>query len=118
LEASYRPGWTIDELRAALKKRQTVILDLQAWQDEKRDWAKDWDDGHYVVLVGMDRTRAYVMDPSSPAAYAWLPLDELEQRWHDIEGRGPAMHPVSHEAIAISGTNPLTSVPGSLVRLE
>lgn len=118
LQASYRQGWTVAELRAALAKRQTVIVDLQAWPDEPRDWEKDWDDGHYVVLVGMDATRAYVMDPSSPGAYAWLPLGELEKRWHDVEGRGPAMHYVTHEAITISGRKPVTSVPGTLVRLE
>jgi len=118
LEASCHAGWTVAELRAALARRKTVIVDLQAWADEARDWAADWDDGHYVVLVGMDARRAYVMDPSSTAGYAWLPLDELERRWHDIEGRGPAMHPVEHEAIAISGDDPLTSVPGPLVRLE
>jgi predicted double-glycine peptidase len=118
LEASAREGWTVAELQQALQGRQTVIIDLQAWPDEPKDWSNDWDDGHYVVLIGMDLDRVYVMDPSSPARYAWLPVGELDQRWHDIEGRGPALHPVRAKAIAIHGKNPLTSQPAPLVRLE
>lgn len=32
----------------------------------------------------MDATHAYVMDPSTPSHYAYLPIAELMERWHDI----------------------------------
>jgi hypothetical protein len=119
LWARYRSGWTVDELRAALSRRETVIIDLQAWRDDpERDWVDDWDDGHYVVLVGMDAKNLYLMDPSTPAAYAWMPIRELDERWHDLEGLGPASRPREHMAITISGRAPLSGIPAPLERME
>ena len=92
LKAELREGMTLDELRRLLDSGDTVILDLQAWRvaGATVSWQDDWEDGHYVVLVGMDAKNAYVMDPSTLGRYAWLPLTELEERWHDYEDRdGP-----------------------------
>ena len=55
-----REGLTEADLRAALAKGDTVILDVQAWADEKggplrgAQWRERWEDGHYVVLIAMD----------------------------------------------------------------
>jgi predicted double-glycine peptidase len=111
-------GWTVPQLRASLQAGRPTIVDLQAWRDDEREWATDWDDGHYVVLIGLDDRTAYVMDPSSEDAYAWLPIDELERRWHDVEGRGPAMHYIERLALAFSGKMPHPAASAPLVRLE
>jgi predicted double-glycine peptidase len=103
LEARYRTGVTIDELRRALAAGQTVIVDLQAWRERLVPWSKDWDDGHYVVLVAMDQRRAYVMDPSSDTGYSFLALDELDQRWHDFELRDGKSVRLQHAAVFIGG---------------
>jgi predicted double-glycine peptidase len=106
LRAQVRREVSLEEVRAALARGETVILDLQAWPDKKRDWSSDWDDGHYVVLVGADERFFYVMDPSTPAEYAYLAIDEFLTRWHDEERVGGKWKHVQHLAIFISGPQP------------
>jgi len=86
LTAAVEKLMTIDRLRALLDGGRLVILELQAWRDDEGPmlpWSETWDDGHYVVLVGLDETFAYFMDPSTRGAYTYLPLVELLERWHD-----------------------------------
>ncbi len=86
LQVDYQENFTVSKLRRALKAGKTVILDLQAWRsDTKTAWADLWEDGHYVVAVAIDSKRLYVMDPSTENYYAYLPLSELMDRWHDYE---------------------------------
>jgi predicted double-glycine peptidase len=89
LDARYVHGdVTLAQLEAAVDAREPPILDLQAWRDFDRPWRETWDAGHYVVLVGYDAERLFVMDPSvlTPGAYAWMPREELDERWHDLAG--------------------------------
>jgi predicted double-glycine peptidase len=106
LRAELRRDATVDELRAALSRREPVILDLQAWPERTRDWRSDWDDGHYVVLVGADAQFLYVMDPSTPGRYTFLPIAEFVDRWHDVERAAGRWKHVQHQAIAIAGSAP------------
>lgn len=87
LTATVEQLMTVQRLRTLLGEGKTVILELQAWRDPKqpmKPWRDTWGDGHYVVLIGMDGAFAYCMDPSMEGAYTYLPLDELVERWHDI----------------------------------
>jgi hypothetical protein len=96
----------------------TVILDLQAWQDEgkpKRDWQSDWDDGHYIVLVAMDDRLLYAMDPSGHYGYAEIPIPELLVRWHDYEEHDAGRVYIQHMAIFIHGK---THLDGGVVQIE
>ena len=121
LTAYYKERLTIKDLRKALKRGETVILDLQAWPDEKAPklpWARTWEEGHYVILVGIDETYAYVMDPSTLGSYAYLPITELLERWHDYENRHGFVERDIHAGIFIKGKKKARTVPASLVRLE
>jgi predicted double-glycine peptidase len=115
LRAEWRQNLGFADLRAALARGDTPILDIQAWPDpgtEKASWRDDWDDGHYVVLIGMDGENAYFMDPSSDGKYAYIPLPELSDRWHDFEDRhGPAWR-FEHLAVFVHGDR----VPASAAR--
>lgn len=91
-----------------------MILDVQAWTDAPApvDWANTWEDGHYVVLVGLHEKNIYLMDPSTGAAYAYVPLREFEDRWHDylILPDGSRKEYI-HMGIYIKGATPLPSPP-------
>lgn len=107
LEVSLEENVTERRLRKELKNGTSIILDLQAWRtDPQTSWKDLWDDGHYVVAVAIDKTNLYVMDPSTPGAYAYLPLSELKDRWHDCEGSGGVG--VEHQQLAIfaEGSSP------------
>jgi ABC-type bacteriocin/lantibiotic exporter with double-glycine peptidase domain len=120
LDAEYRYGdVTLTELERAVDAGQPPIVDLQAWRDDARPWRDTWDAGHYVILVGYDAERLFVMDPSvlTPGAYAFLPRAELDERWHDLAGmdelrlermaifvRGPGAHWMPDEPVETSAT--------------
>lgn len=102
LAVSYEENFTVSKLRRALKAGKSVILDLQAWRtDEKTAWANLWEDGHYVVAVALDARRLFVMDPSTDDYYAYVPLTELMDRWHDYESIDGKMVK-NHQAVIIT----------------
>lgn len=120
LDAEYRHGdVTLAQLERAVDAGQPPIVDLQCWRDNHRPWRDTWDAGHYVVMVGYDAERLYVMDPSvlTAGAYAFMPRAELDERWHDLAGmdelrlermaifvRGPGQHRVPDEPVEASAT--------------
>ncbi|HEY1691581.1 MAG TPA: C39 family peptidase [Polyangiaceae bacterium] len=90
LDAVYRHGdVTLAQLERAVDAGEPPIVDLQAWRDDRaKPWSETWDAGHYVLLVGYDAERLYVMDPSvlTKGGYAHFPRAELAERWHDLAG--------------------------------
>lgn len=77
---------TVEDLRRCVDGGEVVIVELQAWSEEKDpDYRKSWDDGHFVVLSGYEGDRFLFADPSSEKP-DYLEADELEERWHDEDG--------------------------------
>lgn len=120
LEAELREGLELVDLEKALPDRWTVILNLQAWRDtdDGTPWKDRWEDGHYVVLIGIDDHYVYVMDPSSLGIYAYLPRAEFVDRWHDYENRHGVRREYHHLGIFVRGKEGLRETPAPLMRLE
>ena len=82
-----------DDLNQLLREEKLVILDIEAWVDNNPpnwNWATDWEDGHWVVLAGIDNENVYLMDPSlsedkKHLVYGYIPKHEFLTRWHDYE---------------------------------
>jgi predicted double-glycine peptidase len=86
LAAEARTHMTLADLDRQLAGGAVVIAALQAWPSHRvSDWRTDWNDGHYVVVVGLDSRRVFVMDPSVRTGYAYVARDEFLQRWHDFD---------------------------------
>lgn len=121
LQAHLQDGLSLEDLKAALKRRETVILDIQAWRDDDptpETWEDNWEDGHYVVLIGMDASYVYVMDPSTPLRYGYIPARELLTRWHDYHEADGKRQERRHQAVVISGKESLRSYPAGLLRVR
>lgn len=120
LQAELRENMALQDLSAALARGWPVILDVQAWSDSNNalPWRDRWDDGHYVVLVGMDARFAYLMDPSTAPGYAFVPIDELMDRWHDYEDRHGYVRRYFQAGITIRGKTTLTGYPERLFRMD
>jgi ABC-type bacteriocin/lantibiotic exporter with double-glycine peptidase domain len=89
LRVAYRHSdVTVRDLERAVDEMAPPILDLQAWSDHDTPWRHVWDAGHYVVMVGYDAEHLFFLDPSTLTAgtYAFLPREDLDERWHDIVG--------------------------------
>ena len=76
-------GMTADDLRRQIYLGRPVILSLQAWGKPGVDLRRQWDEGHYAVAVGYDENNIYFMDPSTAGRYAYIPIGEFLDRWHD-----------------------------------
>lgn len=83
---------TIDELKKLIDCGKPVICLIQAWPEREVDYASDWDDGHYVVAIGHDKTNVYFMDPSTLGNYAYIPIAEFLTRWHDTDSKVKLNH--------------------------
>jgi len=115
LAAELREGLALADLEAALASGTTVIVDLQAWRDGSGvPWTETWDDGHYMVLLGMDGANLYFEDPSLLGARGVIPRSEFVDRWHDYEGQ-PPLDPSDRKyvrmAILIRGSTPPPARP-------
>ena len=95
-------------------KRQPVICLIQAWTDRKgNNYAKDWDDGHYVVAVGYDPKNIYFMDPCTLGNYTFIPTDEFLQRWHDKD----TSEKLNHFALTLTKPKPAFN-PSVIQKME
>lgn len=96
LSVRIQKNMTLEDLRSAIAAGNPVICLIQAWADKHPhkaiDYANDWNDGHYVVAVGFDKEKIVFMDPSTAGHYAYIPLQEFEKRWHDIDGKERLNH--------------------------
>ncbi|MBP6838540.1 MAG: C39 family peptidase [Kofleriaceae bacterium] len=90
------------ELRAALAAGHPVLLAIQAWADPPPPaWSRHWSDGHWVVAVGFDRHRVYLVDPWPRTGTTSLTWRQLAARWHDVEGR--AARPLRRYGLVVTG---------------
>jgi len=91
LRAELREGLALSDLEAAAARGVPVVVALQAWTDapDRVDWARDWEDGHYVIVVGIDKDNVIVEDPSLLGCRGFIPRPEFLDRWHDYEGEPP-----------------------------
>ena len=128
LTADKRTGLTLADVEQALGQGAVVILAIQAWPDQalsQRDagawearWESSWEDGHYVVAVGLDDRNLYVMDPSVRGSYGFIPRTELLRRWHDFEIVGGRRVEYDRLGIVIRGTPAFRRFPEAPVRVE
>ncbi|MEN6560023.1 MAG: C39 family peptidase [Acidobacteriota bacterium] len=117
LTADLREGLEMADLERALADGRSVIVDLQAWRDSPdAPWTETWDDGHYMVLLGMDAANLYFEDPSLLGARGVIPRAEFVDRWHDYEGE-PPLDPSDrryvHMAIFLKGRYPAPARPAA-----
>jgi len=93
LTAELRQGMTIEELSEAVANGTPVLIALQAWGDKPPGgYRNDWDDGHYVVVVGVQGDEVLCEDPSILGSRGSLTRAELEERWHDTDGTTRYVH--------------------------
>lgn len=116
LGAEIHYGMKLDTLFAALDAGKPVIAAIQAWDDNSGRY-KDYDDsGHYVVAIGHDAARLYFMDPSVLGNYAYIPISEFLDRWHDTDLDG--VTPIVGLGIIFSSSRTPTYDPERILPIE
>jgi len=108
LTAELREGMTLREVAALVRAGSPVLVALQAWADQPRSsYRDDWDDGHYAVIIAVERDLVVFEDPSVLGSRAVLTRREFEDRWHDTDGT----HRYLRMGIAFGGHKPAVRLP-------
>lgn len=92
-EVETREQMSIADLKTAIDEHKPVLILLQAWPETKQsNWEQMWDAGHFVIVVGYDEDKLFIMDPVNSGKYHYVPQDEFLRRWHDIDGQTKVFH--------------------------
>ncbi|MDV2481450.1 hypothetical protein F8E02_05415 [Methanoculleus sp. Wushi-C6] len=92
LSAELRLNLTLADLERSVAEKNPVIIACQAWADtdpEEFSWDTDWEDGHYMVVIGFDSENVYFEDPAMLGTRGKIPRQEFLSRWHDYLGTPP-----------------------------
>jgi predicted double-glycine peptidase len=85
----------------------------QVWrsqQKSKESVVDDWDDGHYIVVLGVDRDYVYFQDPYIRMSKGFVPRARFEALWHQAMGGDLAKNPkLMHLGIFVRGKKPAPS---------
>jgi predicted double-glycine peptidase len=93
LKAELREGMRLEDLEGLLREGVPTLVCAQAWRGQSQPpWREDWEDGHYMVVIGLDEKRVYLEDPSLLGSRGYIERDEFVERWHDVEANGKRYH--------------------------
>jgi ABC-type bacteriocin/lantibiotic exporter with double-glycine peptidase domain len=99
-------GVSLDTVKQYLDAKHPVIVAVQAWAQRYmtlEDWKVDYDDGHYVIVIGYDDRIIIFEDPAS-FRRTWMTEEEFLVRWHDIDPR--TQQKFEHFAMVLLGKQP------------
>jgi predicted double-glycine peptidase len=72
----------IETVKNYINRDNPVIILIQAYSADKKYSKEDYNDGHYVVVIGYDDKHFIFEDPSLNNKNGYLPFTDLEIRWH------------------------------------
>ncbi len=102
VDAEAREHLTIADLESAIARGDVVIVVLQAWKNSGPPvggYTNEWNEGHYVIPVAIDRDAILFEDPSVVGSRVYLTTAEFMDRWHDID----TGHKLHHAGILLHG---------------
>ena len=118
-EAEARDHLSLEEVEQFTAGGAPMIALVQAWRSEKGapdSAAEEWDNGHYIVVLGVDNDYVYFEDPYARMSKAFMPRDTFVDHWHQVmdgdlkknpklmqlgifvRGKNTAPHPVATKA--------------------
>jgi uncharacterized protein len=89
LEAEYGENLTIMDIEDSLREGKPVMIDCQAWRsvsEHNDSWADEWDNGHWMVIIGLDKENVYFEDPYILGSRGFMSRQEFLERWHNSRG--------------------------------
>lgn len=97
-KAEVKENLTFEELEQATAQGIPVIVLSQAWrsrQDSAVSVEDDWQNGHYVVVLAVDKDYVYFEDPYVWMGKGFMPRQAFEDHWHHVMGgdlqKGPKL---------------------------
>ena len=88
-EAEAKHHLSLDEVEHFTAHGDPMIALAQVWRSEKNSpgaASEDWDNGHYIVVLGVDRDYVYFQDPYARMSKAFVPRRMFMEHWHQVMG--------------------------------
>ncbi|PKN04375.1 MAG: hypothetical protein CVU74_07175, partial [Deltaproteobacteria bacterium HGW-Deltaproteobacteria-9] len=98
--------WSLNQVKQYVDTGTPVIVLLQAWAERYMtidDWRRDWDNGHYAIVIGLNKDVLLFEDPAT-IRRTWLREREFLARWHDIDMRTAEKY--EHFGMVLLGKQP------------
>jgi uncharacterized protein len=88
-DAQAKENLTLDEVEKFTAGGDPMIALAQVWRSQSGSAPsveEDWDDGHYIVVLGVDPDYVYFQDPYMRMSKAFVPRKMFEEHWHQVMG--------------------------------
>ena len=109
-DARAREGLTLDEVAEFTAGGNPLIALAQVWRSQSGSAPsaeEDWDNGHYIVVLGVDPDYVYFQDPYMRMSKAFVPRKTFEAHWHQVMGGDLESNPkLMHLGIFVRGDKP------------
>jgi uncharacterized protein len=95
-KAQAKDHLALDEVEKFTKGGRPMIALAQVWRSEKgspSEVGKDWDDGHYIVVLAVDKDYVYFQDPYARMSKAFMPRQTFVEHWHQAMGGDQKKNP-------------------------
>jgi predicted double-glycine peptidase len=106
LQAEMKQNVTLDELQEYTSSGNPVVTLGQVWRSGTKAVEDDWDSGHYIVVLGVDKDNVYFQDPYLRMGKGFAPRQQFDQHWHQAMGGDLADGKLIRVAIFIKGEKP------------
>jgi predicted double-glycine peptidase len=109
-EAEAKENLTLDEVAEFTADGNPMIALAQVWRSQSGSAPsaeEDWDNGHYIVVLGVDPDYVYFQDPYMRMSKAFVPRKTFEAHWHQVMGGDLTTNPkLIHLGIFVRGEKP------------
>jgi predicted double-glycine peptidase len=88
-EAEARDHLSLEEVEDFTATGSPMIALAQAWRSENRSAdsvTEEWDNGHYIVVLCVDKQYVYFEGPFARMSKAFMPRDTFMEHWHQVMG--------------------------------
>jgi predicted double-glycine peptidase len=114
-EAEAKENLALDDVAQFTAKGDPMIALGQFWRSQRNSPAsvvEDWENGHYVVVLGVDKDCVYFQDPNIRMSKAFVPRKACEAHWHQVMCGDLANNPeLIHLGIFVRGEKPAPPKP-------
>jgi predicted double-glycine peptidase len=114
-DAQVKENLTLDEVERFTADGNPMIALAQVWRSQSGSAPSvenDWDNGHYIVVLGVDRDYVYFQDPYMRMSKAFVPRKMFEEHWHQVMGGDTEANPkLMHLGIFVRGDRPAERKP-------
>jgi predicted double-glycine peptidase len=109
-KAEVKENLTLEDIEQATEQGVPVIVLGQAWrsrQDSAVSVEEDWANGHYFIVLAVDKDYVYFEDPYVRMGKGFMPRETFAQHWHQAMGGDLEKAPkLIHLGILIRGEKP------------